>query len=96
LGANIGAFTMEMGHRHLRVYSFEMQPWLYTALDLSLRASGYASHVKLFNAALWDTDGAELSFTRFQGNSGATGIGRYTSVVCVTTQPNVAAVLLCS
>ena len=66
-GANIGAFTLEAASRHLRVFAFEMQPWLYTALDLSVRASGYSAHTKLFGTALWDTNGATLSFNRVKG-----------------------------
>jgi FkbM family methyltransferase len=74
LGTNVGSFTMEAARRHLRVFAFEMQPLLYTALDLSLRASGYSSHVTLFNAALWDEDGVEVTFSRIDGNSGGTSV----------------------
>jgi hypothetical protein len=48
---------------------------LYTALDLSVRASGYASHVTVHNAALWDTDDDVLSFDRAAANWGAAGLG---------------------
>jgi FkbM family methyltransferase len=74
LGTNVGSFTMEAARRHLRVFAFEMQPLLYTALDLSLRASGYTSHVTLFHAALWDEDGVEVTFSSIDGNSGGTSI----------------------
>ncbi len=34
-----------------------MQQELYVLVDMSVRASGYSSHVKLHNVALWETDG---------------------------------------
>ena len=56
-GGNVGHFTMFAAARHLRVFTFEMQPNLFTLIDLSVRASGYSSHVKIHNAPLWETDG---------------------------------------
>ncbi len=56
-GGNVGHFTMFAAARHLRVTTFEMQPNLFVLLEMSVRASGYSSHVKIHNAPLWETDG---------------------------------------
>lgn len=71
-GGNVGHFTMFAAARHLRVTTFEMQPNLFVLLEMSVRASGYSSHVKIHNAPLWETDGEVMGFTPVSGNFGGT------------------------
>ena len=53
----------------LQVYSFEMQLHVYTMLELSRRINHY-SNMHLFNAALWNETGIELSYRPLHGNLG--------------------------
>ena len=74
LGANLGAFTLHAASVGQRVVSFEMQPLVYTLLELSVRASGYSGHVTTHNMPLWDVAGVSMTFQPFRGNLGGTSL----------------------
>jgi len=73
VGANIGAFSLHAASRGCRVFSFEMQPRLYSLLQLSRRMNGYKSLI-IHHAALWNETGAPVSFTPEVGNFGGTSL----------------------
>jgi len=73
VGANIGAFSLFAAAQGVRVWSFEMQPRLCTLLELSRKVNGFY-RMKVFNAALWNETGKEVTFTPVEGNFGGTSL----------------------
>ena len=72
VGVNYGAFTMFAASLGARLYCFEMQPLLVTLVDISLRISGYKHNVQLFNVAISNQTGLNISFSPVPGNLGET------------------------
>ena len=72
VGVNFGSFLLYAASLGCRLYGFEMQPYLHTLVDMSLRINGYRGHVSLFNTAVWDENDIELSYTPYPTNYGAT------------------------
>jgi FkbM family methyltransferase len=72
VGANLGAFTLHAASLGSSVWSFEMQPIIYTLLEMSVRVSGYRHHVKIFNFPMWNTTNTLVDFTPMEGNFGGT------------------------
>lgn len=72
VGVNYGSFLLYAASMGCKLYGFEMQSYLYTLVEMSVRINGYQDHVELFNTAVWDTSGLEFSFTPVYMNYGAT------------------------
>ena len=72
VGVNYGAFTMFAASFGARLYCFEMQPLLVALVDISLRISGYKHNVQLFNVAISNQTGLNISFSPVAGNLGET------------------------
>lgn len=70
-GANLGSFTLYAASLHLSVLAFEMQQLVYTLLQMSVRISGYADHVQIYNTALWN-ESRTVSFNVMRRNYGGT------------------------
>ena len=62
VGVNFGSFYMFAASQGCNIVGFEMQPKLYTIVELGIRISGYKPHAILHHAAVWYTE-QELSFT---------------------------------
>jgi FkbM family methyltransferase len=73
IGANLGAFSLFAASLECNVWSYEMQPMIYTMLEMSKSINGY-HHMKVFNAALWNESNIEISFTPNRGNFGSTSL----------------------
>lgn len=73
IGANFGAFSLHVAGKGRLVHAWEMQPTVYTCLELSRRINDY-SHMRLHHAALWSVPDVEVNFTPVAGNLGGTGI----------------------
>ena len=76
-GANLGAFTLFAASLGCRVWAFEMQPAVYTLLELSIRVSGYHDRVRAFNLPLWNFT-RSVQFSPVLGNLAGTGIAKDT------------------
>ena len=74
-GANLGAFTLFTASLGCRVWAFEMQPAVYTLLELSIRVSGYHDRVRAFNLPLWNFT-RTVQFSPVLGNLAGTGIAK--------------------
>ena len=73
VGANVGSFSLHAASLNVRVFAFEMQPELYTLVELSKRVNGFTK-LHVHNAALWHETGVEISFTPMEGNLGGTAL----------------------
>ena len=83
-GANLGAFTLFAASLGCRVWAFEMQPAVYTLLELSIRVSGYHDRVRAFNLPLWNFT-RSVQFSPVLGNLAGTGIAKDTQVGRLTS-----------
>eukprot|EP01041_Mallomonas_annulata_P001191 gene1191-2317_t len=72
IGVNVGAFTMYAASLGCKLWTFEMQPMLYTMVDMSLRLSGYRQRIHMFNTAVWYETGLTFSFDPLINNFGGT------------------------
>eukprot|EP01041_Mallomonas_annulata_P009490 gene9490-19723_t len=72
IGVNLGAFTMYAASLGCKLWTFEMQPMLYTMVDMSLRLSGYRQRIHMFNTAVWYKSGLTFSFDPLTKNYGGT------------------------
>lgn len=73
VGANLGSFTLFAASLGCNVRAFEMQPLVYTVLEMGIRLSGYQKHCHLFNEAIWNST-REVTFTPTKKNFGNTWI----------------------
>lgn len=72
-GANFGAFSLHAASKGFQVWAFEMQPVVFTILELSRRVNSY-HRMHLFHAALWNESGVGVTFTPELGNFGGTSL----------------------
>lgn len=70
VGANLGAFTLFAAAQGCRLWAFEMQPYIATLLELSLRVNGYRPQVTLYNAPVWNATGVPIAIRSYDGNFG--------------------------
>lgn len=73
VGANLGSFTLFAASLGCEVRAFEMQPLVYTVLEMSIRLSGYQKHAILYNEAIWNFS-RPVTFTPRKNNFGNTWI----------------------
>lgn len=72
VGSNLGAFALFAGAQGCTVWAFEMQPFVFTLLELSTRVNGYRDRFRLFNHPVWDATNMPVSFKTYEGNFGGT------------------------
>jgi len=73
---NFGAFGLFAASLKCEVWGFEMQPHIYTAVDMSIRLSGYRAWTHIHNNAVFHVSGRRLSFDSFKMNFGQTELRR--------------------
>eukprot|EP01036_Dinobryon_divergens_P036584 gene36584-47672_t len=74
VGLNFGAFALFTASLKCEVWAFEMQPHIFTAVDMALRLSGYRSRVHMFNNAVYDRSETVVYFDSFKTNFGQTTV----------------------
>lgn len=71
IGANFGAFSLHAASKGARVFAYEMQPMVYSILEMSRRLNGYHNMI-LTNVALSNVSDMVVRFTPVTSNFGET------------------------
>eukprot|EP01035_Chromulina_nebulosa_P023333 gene23333-30241_t len=72
VGLNFGAFALFTASLKCEVWAFEMQPHIFTAVDMAMRLSGYRNRVHMFNNAVYERSNIAVYFDSFKTNFGQT------------------------